>query len=154
MISSVLVVCHANICRSPMAEALLRRQLPNVAVGSAGIQAIVGAPADSQACDVARERGLDLSAHRARDLGARHCAQADLILVMESGQRRCIEVRYPFTHGRVFSIAVLEPVPSDIEDPYGGPRDAFARCMQRLERCVAAWGERIVLLDACVDAGA
>jgi protein-tyrosine phosphatase len=147
MISSVLVVCHANVCRSPMAEALLRRQLPGIAVSSAGMRAMVGAAADSQACSVARERALDLSAHRARDLTALQCTQADLILVMENVHRRGIEARYKFAHGRVFCISALERVPFDIEDPYGGPSDGFVRCFETLERCVAAWGERIGLLN-------
>jgi protein-tyrosine phosphatase len=143
VIASILVVCHANLCRSPLAEALLRRALPRVAVSSAGLEARVGAAAARRACDAARLRGFDVSAHRAQALNRLACARADLILVMETAQRRRIEARYPFTRGRVFNLAAPGVGPPDVADPYGGPPEAFAVCLDHLERCVAYWRDRI-----------
>ncbi|KWI26353.1 hypothetical protein WT71_19930 [Burkholderia stagnalis] len=140
---SILVVCHANLCRSPLAEAILRRALPRVRVSSAGINARIGVPAAQLACEAARAHGLDLSAHRANALTLDTCAQADLILVMETVQRRHIEARYQFARGRVFSIAAPGAGPPDIADPYGGPPEAFATCLNRLECCVAYWCDQI-----------
>ncbi|WP_323119950.1 arsenate reductase/protein-tyrosine-phosphatase family protein [Burkholderia alba] len=143
MIGSVLVVCHANLCRSPLAEALLRRALPRVTIRSAGIDARVGEPAARRARDAARVRGLDLSAHRAQALTVLACARADLILVMETAQRRRIEARYPFTRGRVFNLAAPGVGPPDVADPYGGSPETFAACLDHLERCVTHWRDRI-----------
>ncbi|WP_341317181.1 low molecular weight protein-tyrosine-phosphatase [Paraburkholderia sp. IMGN_8] len=148
MISSLLVVCHANICRSPMAEVLLRKYLPQVTVASAGIQALVGYPAASHAFEVAAAQGFDLASHRARNLDAAQCTRADLILVMEDVQRRYVETRYPFTRGRVFCLGITNGRPADIPDPYGGQRSAFEQCMTRLEHSVTAWRERINSLHA------
>src|SRR2546428_9163909 len=68
----VPIVCTGNICRSPMAEALLARRLRDRGiegtVTSAGISALVGYPADAMARELMTARGLDLGAHRARQL--------------------------------------------------------------------------------------
>ena len=81
---NILMVCTGNICRSPMAEGLLRNRLTEkyagkVAVSSAGTHALHGNPAQPHAVEVMREYGVDISRHRARLL-----ASADLVLVMET----------------------------------------------------------------------
>ncbi|WP_239483311.1 low molecular weight protein-tyrosine-phosphatase [Burkholderia sp. MS455] len=143
MIGTILVVCHANVCRSPLAEALLRRALPRVRLSSAGIAARSGAPAAPLARDVARARGLDLSTHRSQALTQDTCAQADLILVMETAQRRYLELHYPFARGRVFNLAAPGVGPPDVTDPYGEPPEAFVACLDHLERCVVYWRDQI-----------
>ncbi len=84
---NILLVCSGNTCRSPMAEALLRRRLARegsegVSVSSAGTAAVEGEPASEGAYLVALEDGLDLSGHRARLLTPDLVAAADLILTM------------------------------------------------------------------------
>src|SRR3546814_2115764 len=64
----ILLVCIGNICRSPLAEALLKQHFPDKTVHSAGLAALVGHPADSTAQDIAHQHGLDLSAHRAQQI--------------------------------------------------------------------------------------
>lgn len=84
------MVCVGNICRSPMAEALVAHRLagmPGVATASAGISALVGRPADGLAQELMAARGLDLSGHRARQLTPELATSFDLILVMEDGHR-------------------------------------------------------------------
>ena len=69
MVRYLLVVCVGNICRSPMAAAMLKHQLgeqTDVTVGSAGLGALVGYPADDHAIALMQERGLDISDHRGR----------------------------------------------------------------------------------------
>src|SRR5688500_11611191 len=102
MFSRVLMVCVGNICRSPMAEALWAKmgpQGPGVQVASAGIGALVGHPADPLALELMRERGLDLSAHRARQLTAQMINDFELILVMEAGHQRAVESMAPTARG-------------------------------------------------------
>ena len=69
----VLVVCTGNICRSPMAEHLLRaglaaRGVEGVEVSSAGTHGLVGEPVQQHASAVLTERGIDHSAFAARRL--------------------------------------------------------------------------------------
>ena len=67
-ITHLLVVCVGNICRSPMAEALLRDALTgpeDIIVESAGLGALVGQAADKHAVELMKERSIDITAHRA-----------------------------------------------------------------------------------------
>ena len=55
--NAILVICTGNICRSPIGERLLRRLLPAARVDSAGTCGLEGSTADSQATEIAAERG-------------------------------------------------------------------------------------------------
>src|SRR5438445_1417831 len=88
----ILLVCTGNICRSPLAAALLERALvergiEGLAVASAGTGAWDGAPVSEGAYLVGLERGLDLSGHRARLLTRELVDGADLILTMARHHR-------------------------------------------------------------------
>lgn len=95
MIKTILVVCIGNICRSPMAQALLRQSLPGVSVISAGIGALSGYPADPSAVEVMAHHGIDISEHRAQQLTGSLVSRADLILVMDGAQKQEIQSRHP-----------------------------------------------------------
>jgi protein-tyrosine phosphatase len=85
LVIDVLLVCTGNICRSPMAEAILRRHLAahgvEARVTSAGTMNWARPPTD-EAIAVMNEHGLDIIAHRSRPLSAATVADADLILGM------------------------------------------------------------------------
>lgn len=100
MISSVLVVCVGNICRSPLGERALMKNVPRLVVSSAGLSAVVGAEADETASAVATEAGVDLGGHVARQLTLPMGQAHDLILVMEPGHRAELTKRYPQLSGR------------------------------------------------------
>lgn len=144
-VSSVLVVCAGNICRSPMAEALLRVRVPWLVVRSAGLCALAGQPAEPHAIAVLGQRGIDLTAHRSRAVSAALCSESDLILVMERAQKTEIETRYPIMTGRVFPISAQG---GDIVDPYNGGRHAFERAFAAIEAAIGAWCARFETLRA------
>ena len=124
-----------------MAEALLAAALPGISVSSAGTGALVGYPADDIAKALMAARGLDLSEHRARQLNAAMCQQADLILTMDEGQRRHIEERYPLTRGKV--LRLNEVTKQDVPDPYRQGQAAFDYALQLIDAGTLAWAERI-----------
>ena len=124
-----------------MAEALLAAALPDIAVSSAGTGALIGYPADDIAKALMSARGLDLTEHRARQINAVMCQQADLILTMDEGQRRHIEARYPLTRGKVFRLA--ETIKQDVPDPYRQGQAAFDHALQLIDAGALAWAERI-----------
>ena len=133
MFNRILMVCTGNICRSPIAQVLLASRLGGkAAVESAGIRALVGWPADATACALMAERGLDLSAHRARQLTAELVRASDLILVMEDGQRRAVESMDPSARGRVHRLGRIGGF--DVPDPYQQGRAAFERSTTLIER--------------------
>jgi len=84
----VIFVCTGNICRSPMAEYLLRswlerRGVEGISVGSMGTLGLAGEPASRLALQVCRERGVDISAHRSRPLDPAQLGRASVIFTME-----------------------------------------------------------------------
>ena len=139
--NSVLVVCIGNICRSPMGQILLADALPGVTVTSAGIGALVGHPADPVAQELMAERGLDLDAHRARQINRAISQGSELILTMDDEQRRYIETTYPVTRGRVFRMC--QAARADVPDPYRRGREAFVHARQMIDEGVADWAARI-----------
>jgi protein-tyrosine phosphatase len=130
----ILAACVGNVCRSPMAEAVLRARLSDrgVAVESAGIAALVGSPADPLAREVAASRGLDLSAHRARQLTAEVARGFELVLVMSTGQQREVEKLVPAMRGRVQRIGRWGGF--DVPDPFRQGRAAFEHALALIER--------------------
>jgi protein-tyrosine phosphatase len=88
----VLFVCTGNLCRSPTAEALARRELARhpgvpIQVSSAGSHAVEGSPAASRSLPAASSRGASLERHFARELTRRRVRAADLILCMAAEHR-------------------------------------------------------------------
>jgi protein-tyrosine phosphatase len=145
--NSILLVCIGNICRSPVAEALLKQQFPDKTVYSAGLAALVGRPADNTAQAIAQQRGLDLSAHRAQQITGAMCAGADLILVMENDQKHELATRYPLARGKIRCLGEMpDGQRFDVADPYRQTRDAFEQAHAAIERGVDNWVHRIRLI--------
>lgn len=115
-----------------MAEALLRRRVPALAVSSAGIAALVGRPADPVAVALLAERGVDLSGHRARQLTAGMVEGSDLVLVMENRHVADVEALTPAARGRVHVLGRFGRF--EVLDPYRRPREAFEEALTLIER--------------------
>ena len=144
-VRTVLFVCAGNICRSPIAEALIRRTaasrpaLAAIEVGSAGTIALDGNSATSDAIAVAREEfGIDLTVHRARDVAR---LDADLILTMDRRVTR--EVARLGLSGRVVLLGEFAGAGDIVEDPYGCSRDVYRACARQLERLIEAAAGRL-----------
>ena len=140
----ILTVCVGNICRSPIAEGLLKQEFPDKTIWSAGLGALTGSPADPLSVEVAAARGLDVSAHRAQQLASWMCQAADLIFVMEQFQKIELEQQYPLVRGKVFRLGELGKF--DIADPYRQPIAAFDTAYEAIALGVAKWAPRIRLL--------
>lgn len=138
MFNKILVVCTGNICRSPLGEELLKRQLPGKTVYSAGVGAMVGHGAYEMTQEVAREHGIDLSAHRAQQVTQPLLAAADLILTMDQGHSDWLNRSYPQFRGKVHKWLKWQKN-ADVEDPYGGPRAAFVKAHADIVEGTANW---------------
>lgn len=138
---SILVLCIGNICRSPIAEAMLKKEFPDKTVWSAGLGALVGNPADPMSVELAQGYGYDLSKHRAQQIAGWMCQQAELIFVMEKNQKTELERLFPMTKGKVFALGSIGDF--EIADPYRQNRDAFQLAYSAIAKGVADWAPRI-----------
>ena len=146
--NNILTVCVGNICRSPVAEALLKDRLPGHKVWSAGLQAVVGHPAEATAREIAAQHGLDLSAHRAQQIAGWMCIHADLVLVMEASHKQQLEQLYPLARGKIHRLGEFGPQGAfDIADPYQQPRAAFEAAHAAIALGVDEWVRRINLVS-------
>ncbi len=152
---TILFVCTANICRSPVAEALfadwVRRQgLPEPEqpdgwrVLSAGTWAEPGAPASAYSREILAEQGLDLSAHRAQRVEADLMAQADLVLCMTRSHAEALRAEFPQSAKRIVLMSSLGGLSYDVPDPYGGPRRGYEEMVKELRDLVERGGLRVV----------
>ena len=103
----ILTVCTGNICRSPLAETLLRmvlQRLP-ISIESAGTHALVGEPMTEQNQRIASELGVtDGAQHRARQLTVEHIRDADLVLALSREHRKAIVEMLPKASRTTFTL--------------------------------------------------
>lgn len=142
MFDRILVVCTGNICRSPIAEALLQQAHPERSVSSAGTSAMVGWPADPNSVAVCATNGIDLSAHRARQLTAAMMQAADLILTLDGTHSDWIFRRHPEFRGKVHKLGKWQQ-DEDVPDPYGQRLAVFEAGFQQMRTLVQCWAERL-----------
>jgi len=141
---TLLVVCYGNICRSPMAAALLDRDLRplGIDVQSAGFIGF-NRPAPAEAVDAAKRHAVNLSNHRSRPVTVDGVRTADLIVVMDASQRRQICERFGRRPRDVVVLGDFDPAPVEartIRDPVDQNRDVFDQVYERIARCVREFG--------------
>ena len=149
---NVLMVCSGNICRSPMAEGILRqlldiRGIKDWQVDSAGTcDYHKGEAPDTRAVRVMRARGIDISTLRARQIGNEDFTAFDLILVATDAHLRAVEALRRKCRGRATVEKMLATHPlraqEDLHDPYYGGENDFATAYEALYTALSARLER------------
>ncbi|MEV7012893.1 low molecular weight protein-tyrosine-phosphatase [Streptosporangium sp. NPDC051022] len=138
----VCVVCLGNICRSPMAEVVLRKTLGDhglgdlVSVDSAGTGGWhQGHPMDERASATLAEHGYDGSAHRARRFLPAWFDEVDLVLAMDTENLRALRRLAPAGADvrlmRSFDPAA--PQDAEVPDPFYGDREDFAEVLEMVK---------------------
>jgi protein-tyrosine-phosphatase len=127
---NIIVVCTANICRSPMAAALLQHALAaqpeplrSLKVISAGVAARAGEPVSEYSVVALKKVGLDISKHVSRPLTQAMLDEAALVLGMTESHRAMIQFQTEPPPKNLFLFREFMPRDADKEigDPFGGP---------------------------------
>lgn len=136
----VLMVCLGNICRSPMAEAVLAHLAPQWSVDSAGTGAWhVGEAPDRRTLAVLRQHGIATS-HRGRQVQPADFRAFDLILAMDRQNLRDLTALRPAdATARLALLGDYDPEGvAEVPDPYYDGPEAFAAVYAQCERCCRA----------------
>jgi protein-tyrosine phosphatase len=149
--ANILVICTANICRSPVATGLLqdrlqRRGLTDWQVASAGTWAIVPRGASRHSVEVMQRNGFDITGHRARMVDHALIAGADLVLCMEIGHAEALRAEFPDQAHKVFLLSEMIDQTFSVSDPYGGPYAEYELMYEGLEDLIDSGLDRIVEL--------
>ena len=124
----IVFVCTGNLCRSPMAEGLLRHAVQEqgcegIEVSSVGTWAYYGRPATDEAVTTLKERGIDISAHLSRPVEIEELRAADLIVAMTSVHVREITNLAPELADRIVMMKELREIKSAVVGPDASRED-------------------------------
>jgi protein-tyrosine-phosphatase len=141
----IVIVCTANICRSPMAEGLLTHALSgqpdplkNLKVLSAGVAARPGERVSENSVVSLKKVGIDISGHRARPLTQEMLDEALAVLVMTQGHRAMIELQAePVPKNlHLFREFMPETAAKEIGDPFGGPLKLYEQSRDEMVEAI------------------
>lgn len=142
----IMFICTGNICRSAMADVMLKSKIKNtnleneLEVYSAGTHADTGAHATYTAIEAMEELGIDLKSHQATNVMDSDIQDMDLILCATSKHKRLILSVFPKLQDKTYTIKEFAEydVESglDISDPWGYDLSVYRSCASLLENCI------------------
>lgn len=149
----IMFVCTGNVCRSAMAEGLLKKMLQdnninNIYVCSSGLHAYNGQYATDEAIKVMKEEyNVDILNHTSENVRNSKIEEMDLILCATHAQMTTIEYEYPNIDHKVFTMKEYvngpETTDKDIEDPWGYPMDVYRKCAKQINEVIVKLIEKI-----------
>ena len=137
---NVLFICTGNVCRSPMAEGLLRHMAGDrVAVASAGLGAGHGQPPSVHAIEVLKKEGIDISDIRSQPVSPDLLRRADYVFTMTRDHLDMLLLLFPEMAPKTRLLRFDEAAKGgrmDVTDPIGGTRDTYEHCKDDIKRAM------------------
>ena len=143
----ILFICTGNTCRSPMAAALMQRELDARGINAKALSAGLGFPGEpvsANAVEAMRKRGIDISAHLSQTAENMLLNAADVILVMQDVHKQVVELSHLNSRGKTFTLKEFVGEEGDVPDPFGGDQAEYDACADELERLCKKAAEKIV----------
>lgn len=149
MASKILMVCLGNICRSPLAEGIMRSKLPNDfyidSAGTGGWHA--GELPDKRSIAIAKKYGIDLTNQRARQFHKNDFEAFDCIYVMDMSNYKNVLALAPNERAKAKVKLILNEIfPNEnveVPDPYYGGEDGFEQVYQMLDNACTRVAEKL-----------
>jgi protein-tyrosine phosphatase len=154
---TIVTVCTANVCRSPMAEALLRHALraqpeplKTWKIVSAGVAARSGDPVSENSVIALKKVGIDIKTHTSQPLTRELIDQATVILCMTESHRAMIQFNFDPVPRHVYLFREFMPraAEKEIGDPYGGPLTEYEACRDEMVEAIPSLVEFLKELAA------
>ncbi len=139
MTTKVLMVCLGNICRSPLAEGILKNKVAskNIIVGSAGTASYhIGKSPDSRSVAVAKKYGIDISKQVCRQFSLNDFDTFDIIYAMDKNNYdKIIEASQCVEHANKVRLLLpeIDGREQEVPDPYYGNEDDFEKVFQIID---------------------
>ena len=139
----IMFVCTGNICRSAMADFLLKNKLEKLGlqgkciVLSAGTYAYDGDHSTYDAIKVMEnEYGIDMSSHRATAIRNSKIEEVDLVLCMTNSHKYTLDMLYPAMVNKIFLLKDYIGNKGEIADPYGLGYEIYKECAKEINECI------------------
>jgi protein-tyrosine-phosphatase len=130
----VLFVCYGNICRSPFADALMRKVGANSReYRSAGFHPVDSRPSPPLAIETAEELGVSLETHRSTTITEEMVRWADIVIIFDRSHEKAFNSQFPQFLQKVHYLGALDRSrPLEIHDPYGQDPALFKSCFAHI----------------------
>lgn len=136
----ILFVCTGNICRSPMAEGMMRELVKgrtDVVVLSAGVSAPRGSSASRSAVDALSELGIDLASFRSQPVTGELLEQCTHVFTMTREHRRLLDLLFPEQGSKIRLVGEFIRGGGDVPDPIGQGLTTYKRCRDAIKSALA-----------------
>src|SRR3990172_3205883 len=137
---NVLFVCTANICRSAMSAAILKKMAAEMGiqntfiVDSAGTEALFEAPPDDTTIAVCKNHDIDITSHRSQQVTDTMIRDASIVLCMAETHRRIIRGIFPQWESKILMMKEFGqpqlPANQSVEDPTGRAKRKYEKCFK------------------------
>ena len=150
MTTKILMVCLGNICRSPLAEGILRSKLSNdYIVDSAGTGSWhIGQPPDKRSVLTAKNYNLDITHLRGRHFSKKDFQEFDYIYVMDNQNYKDVIAQAQTETDKAKVQLILDEIfPGervDVPDPYYGQQDGFEKVYHMLDKACDSIAQKLL----------
>lgn len=144
----IIFVCTGNTCRSPMAEAILRKMVYaenlDVIVESRGTSVYSEDPINPKSAEALATIGISNVVHKAKQIMKNDIEESDIVLTMTQQHKLALLKTYPDFRYKIFTLAeYAEDSRDDISDPFGKSQIFYNFCVQEIKKLVESLFEEI-----------